>query len=251
MDENTNGDAGAVITWSLEIKLGPETDGSLNFDGNVDVWDIDLAYANLGSNDATYDLNGDGNVDQSDVDELVLEIIGTRYGDVDLDLDVDIVDFNALVMNFDPTAENGFHGWSVGNFDGDSDIDITDILRVTLNYAPLGYTLSATSDVASMSRFNTPAQPSLSGSARQRSAAAQIFAAESVDHATHTARRSSPTRSAGGNAGRLDIREAVLPRRHAEFSVVDVTFEAIGRRRVFRSPVRGSHLASLMESRSW
>ena len=196
-------------------------------------------------------MNGDENVDQSDVDELVLEIIGSRYGDVDLDLNVDIIDFNALVMYFDPTAENGFHAWSVGNFDGDSNIDITDILRMTMNYAPLGYTSSATSDVASLAHGNAPAQPSLPGSARQHSVAAQNFSIEPVADATHTVRRSSPTRSAGGNTNRPDVREAVLPQRHADFSVVDMAFETIGRRRVLRSLARGIHPEILVESWTW
>ena len=96
-------------------------------------------FAKIGSHDPTFDLNYDGEVDYDDVDQLVLNIMGTHYGDTDLDQDLDSVDFSQLVRHFDPLGSNSFASWSSGNFDGDRDIDIYDFNLMATNFAPLGY----------------------------------------------------------------------------------------------------------------
>ena len=96
-----------------------------------------MLYANLGATDPTFDLDGNGNADQDDVDELVFNLLGTRYGDADLDGDVDISDFNSAVSHFDTSARNPLKGWAQGTFDGDG--DISDVLRMVMNFAPLGF----------------------------------------------------------------------------------------------------------------
>ena len=60
-------------------------------------------------------------------------------GDTELDRDVDITDFNALALNFDPQGTTGIYSWHEGNFDGDNDIDITDFNFLAANFAPDGY----------------------------------------------------------------------------------------------------------------
>ena len=137
-DDTANGDGGALVEWSLVIDLAPQPEGNLNYDGRLDAADIDLLFSNLGSADPTYDLESDGDADQSDVDHLVLNVLGTRMGDTDLDNDVDINDFKVVENHLDFLGELPFHGWSQGNFDGDRDVDITDVLRLVVNFAPLG-----------------------------------------------------------------------------------------------------------------
>ena len=122
----------------LDIELDPDPPGNMNHDDNVDAADIDLLFANLRAPDATYDLDGDADV--RDVDQLVTNLMGKRYGDTDLDQDVDINDFNAPVTSFDPTGQDPSDGWAAGNIDGDDDVDIPDLIRLILNFAPLGYT---------------------------------------------------------------------------------------------------------------
>ena len=142
-DNVPNTDAGALIDWSLAIEFAPQPEGNFNHDAHLDAEDIDLLFANLGSDNAIYDLDGDGDTDVMDVDEFVLVTLGKNPGDADLDQDVDIADSNALVMNFDPTGQNPFNGWAMGNFDGDTDVDISDFIRLVRNFSPLGYTLTA------------------------------------------------------------------------------------------------------------
>ena len=113
--------------------------GNLNHDGQLDASDIDLLFANLGSGDSSFGVNHDGDVDMHDVDHFVLSVMGTRYGDVDLDMDVDIYDFNLLVRKFDPFGRDPAWGWGAGDFDGDGDVDIIDVNKIVVNFAPLGY----------------------------------------------------------------------------------------------------------------
>ena len=138
-NDPSSGDVGFLDDWSLALDLIPESNGNLNYDSLIDAKDIDLLYAKIGSTDLAFDLTGDDMVDQDDVDELVLNIMNRRYGDADLDADVDIVDFNAAALHFDPLDQNPFNGWTQGNFDGDRDVDISDIMRLVRNFAPLGY----------------------------------------------------------------------------------------------------------------
>ena len=147
-DNIANSDLGVLLKWSLLVDFAPEPVGNLNHDADVDADDIDLLYANYGSSNPSYDLDSDGNTDLGDVDYLVHNVLGTRYGDVDLDLDMDINDFNAIRANFDLLGENLFSGWRMGNLDGDTDVDISDVLTLVMNFAPLGFnkTLALSSD---------------------------------------------------------------------------------------------------------
>ena len=65
--------------------------------------------------DATFDLTGDGLVDMVDVDELVLNILGTLYGDANLDRTVDGSDF--ILWNCQQFQRGG---WRKGDFNGDA-----------------------------------------------------------------------------------------------------------------------------------
>ena len=113
--------------------------GDLNQDFILNPADIDLLYANLESDDDVFDLDADQDADRDDVVELVTTIMQRRFGDADLDGDVDITDFNSLAANFNPLGSSGQVGWALGNFDGDNDVDITDFSMITRNFAPLGY----------------------------------------------------------------------------------------------------------------
>ncbi len=70
-----------------------------NADQAVDAFDIDLLAAEVrsGGSDLAFDLTQDGLVSNSDMDYIVESLLQTRYGDTDLDRDVDIVDFLRLV----------------------------------------------------------------------------------------------------------------------------------------------------------
>jgi len=106
-------------------------------DGGLDADDIDLLYDEVFGRmnpPNNYDLTNDGTVDQVDVDFLVLTMLGTYYGDHDLDGDVDIDDLNTVRNNFGmPNA-----GWADGDFDGDETVDIDDLNTVRNNFGAGG-----------------------------------------------------------------------------------------------------------------
>jgi len=54
-DDTANGETGALLDWSLGIELATDPSGNLNHDSHLDATDIDMLFANLGSNDDTFD----------------------------------------------------------------------------------------------------------------------------------------------------------------------------------------------------
>ena len=104
--------------------------GDTDQDGDIDADDIDFLFANLGSSLPQFDIDQDGgNADNDDVTELVEVILGTVFGDANLDGKVDGVDFSALSENI-----FGPGGWADGNFNGDSIIDFLDFSFLSENF---------------------------------------------------------------------------------------------------------------------
>ncbi len=98
--------------------------GDLNGDGNTDAADIDAVAAaiRLDRTNTDYDLDNSGVVDQADKDMLVRDILGTNYGDANLDMVIDSTDYeiwsqNRFSMN---------RGWANGDFSGDYVVDVSD-----------------------------------------------------------------------------------------------------------------------------
>lgn len=115
--------------------LGIFIRGDLNGDGVVDDADIDLLAVTEdlvagAANDLLkeeYDLTGDATLVfstaiGSDAAELVREILGTEFGDANLDGEVNVVDLDILAANFGLTG-----GWAEGSFDGDGSVDLIDL----------------------------------------------------------------------------------------------------------------------------
>jgi hypothetical protein len=71
--------------------------------------------------DLSADMTGDLVVDQCDVDELVVNILGTAYGDVNLDGRVQLCDVQTIEANL---GQNG--GWAQGDMNGDGVINAAD-----------------------------------------------------------------------------------------------------------------------------
>ena len=67
----------------------------------------------------TWYLDFDGDADQDDTTKLVQDILNTNYGDANLDLSVDLADFNTWLA-----SAGG--GWAGADFNGDASIDLAD-----------------------------------------------------------------------------------------------------------------------------
>lgn len=118
-------------------------EGDFNFDGSVDHLDIDLlaneikstsgsideAIGGSPSSSFIFDINFDGLVNSDDTDYLVRDLIGTEYGDTNLDFKVDLVDLDNLGMNMDMPG-----GWLQGDFNGDCFVDLADLDILGMNF---------------------------------------------------------------------------------------------------------------------
>jgi hypothetical protein len=99
-------------------------------DEMVDESDIDYVFSHLNGSDARLDFNGDSLINSADIAELVQNILGTTFGDSDLDGDVDLSDLSNLAANYGQSPRT----WTQGNFDGDNDVDLSDLSTLATYY---------------------------------------------------------------------------------------------------------------------
>ncbi len=97
--------------------------------GNAANWGTDLTEASL--TDLSADMTGDLIIDQADITELVVTILGTQVGDVNLDGSVTQDDLD-LANSFLNTAG----GWARGDMNGDKFVDAADIAIISAALPP-------------------------------------------------------------------------------------------------------------------
>ena len=103
--------------------------GDLTNDGKIDEHDIDELCRRMQSADPGGDLNGSGSTDTDDLDFLVHNLLGTNYGDANLD---GVFDSTDLILAFssglyeDDAA--GTAGWSSGDWNCDGKFDSSDMV---------------------------------------------------------------------------------------------------------------------------
>ena len=101
-------------------------EGDFDADGDVDADDIDLLLGNVlaGANDLTFELTGDSLVDQDDADRMIHDILGTEYGDANLDRAIDGGDLSLLGAKW---LTPRWASWGNGDFNGDGAVDGGDL----------------------------------------------------------------------------------------------------------------------------
>lgn len=121
-----------------------------NSDQAVDASDIDMLVANVrsGMQNPEFDLTQDGQVSVQDVDYLVESLLGTKYGDADLDRDVDLTDFFSVAENYGQEA-----GWSGGNFDLGPQVGFSDFLTLARSFGFRATTFAYTMQSMDGNRF--------------------------------------------------------------------------------------------------
>jgi hypothetical protein len=137
------------VTWADDLDAADveqQKRGDVDGDFDVDADDIDamaaLATAPVGPFGAPFvaDMNFDLFADTafntgggglvSDTDWLIREILGTEYGDANLDGRVDILDFDLLGQGIQGLGT----GWFFGDFNGSGTINFADLLVLLTNY---------------------------------------------------------------------------------------------------------------------
>lgn len=104
-------------------------DADFNDDGSVDAIDVDLLSAAIQTGDVDFDLTGDGRTTQDDLSFMIRQILGTNFGDANLD---GIFDSSDLILVFtagqyeDVIAGNST--WETGDWNGDGEFDSGDMI---------------------------------------------------------------------------------------------------------------------------
>lgn len=107
-------------------------DADFNSDGSLDATDVDWLFAAIRGNslDSRFDLDNSGTIDHDDSTFLIEEVLGTVFGDVNLDGKVDTTDLNRVGLHW---RQNNT-GWASGDFNGDGRTDAADLNRVGVNW---------------------------------------------------------------------------------------------------------------------
>ncbi len=112
--------------------------GDVDLDSDVDADDIDDLFSKRGgdfetADPAVYDLNQDFLVDDADVVVLVENVLGSTFGDANLDGRVDLEDFSLLKQSFGSSA-----GWNGGDFNGDQIVNLADFTTLKDQFGTVG-----------------------------------------------------------------------------------------------------------------
>jgi hypothetical protein len=114
------------------VDFSPGIPGDFNLDGVVDAVDINALFGAIqtGDNAPLYDVDNSGMVDQGDVEHLVENILGTFFGDANLDRTVDARDLNAIGIHWQDSGA----GWEDGDFTGEGNVNAGDLNLLALNW---------------------------------------------------------------------------------------------------------------------
>ena len=101
--------------------------GDYNQSGALDVRDIDLLTAAIGSDDLTFDANGDGSVTAEDRTTWVEQLANTWFGDSNLDGQFNSSDLVA-VFQAGKYEVDEFASWGQGDWDGNQRFGTGDLV---------------------------------------------------------------------------------------------------------------------------
>lgn len=110
----------------LQDLLGDFNDDYLRTTLDIDLLSIAVLESVI---DTAFDLNGDGEVDEIDRSFWVEDLVGTSFGDANLNGEVDFADFLSLSVGFDQSG-----GWEDGDFDGSGKVAFNDFLLLAQNF---------------------------------------------------------------------------------------------------------------------
>ncbi len=130
----TSSDAALVPRLIAKVADGVEVPqlGDINADGVVDVRDIDLLSSVLRGEtvELAADLTGDGIFDEADTEMMIHTVLGTEFGDANLDGRIDLADFFSLKA----ASEGSVPSWADGDVNSDGVVDLQDFYVMRNNF---------------------------------------------------------------------------------------------------------------------
>jgi hypothetical protein len=129
--QNAGATAGYVFGLdNVDVRLLPS--GDVDSNGRIAAADIDRLCIAIrdGDRSPAFDLNFDTTLNQLDVDELVLNILATKYGDANLDRVFNSLDLVTVFQAGEyEDAVAGNSGWSDGDWNCDGDFTTSDLVH--------------------------------------------------------------------------------------------------------------------------
>ena len=115
--------------------------GDFNGDTKIDINDVDILCRAIRSGDDELDLTGDGTTSSDDLDELIENIIGTTYGDANLDGQFNSTDFVLIFQaaQYEDDIE-GNSTWATGDWNADGEFTTADLV---VAFQKAGYVAAA------------------------------------------------------------------------------------------------------------
>ena len=115
--------------------------GDFDFSGGYNAADVDLLNTQIPGTvppvDPKFDVapfgSPDDIIDTNDRDTWIRTLVGSNYGDTDLDGDIDTSDLTISIINFTSAGGTGKF-WSDGDTDGDMDVDTLDLTTSIINF---------------------------------------------------------------------------------------------------------------------
>lgn len=127
------------ITFHITGIAGDMTGDSLLSDDDID----ELFHAiSIGDYDPFYDINEDLELTKADMDALVIGLLHSNYGDLNLDGSVNATDLNLMEPNFGSTNA----GWALGDLNGNRSVTIGDLVIMAEHYDDLPAGLSGSQE---------------------------------------------------------------------------------------------------------
>jgi hypothetical protein len=103
--------------------------GDFNLDGQLNVADVDLLCAGLRAADRRFDLTGDGSTNHDDLAFLIQNILGTSFGDTNLDGQFELSDLTSAFQSAEFEDQVvGNSSWADGDWNCDGDFLTSDLV---------------------------------------------------------------------------------------------------------------------------
>jgi hypothetical protein len=120
-----------ILALALGATVQGSVSGDFDGDGTLTAADIDLLTAAIRSQlfDPQFDLDSDGSLGSGDLNTMIVDLVGTWFGDADLNGEFSSGDFvNVFQRGQYEDGIAGNSGWADGDWNGDAEFNTSDFV---------------------------------------------------------------------------------------------------------------------------